>query len=336
MPGADVKGQLSEMTECWRTTLHDRIAMASWRYFWPFPKRDPDGRRLPYVRDPEERKVLGRVLADIVELERLHDKGRLQGSGEQQAARLLEKADPTQLRLDAGLLLLRGLDLVLAEHGDANYVVRQVELALLQEEGSTSLLTWDRLYGKERPRALESYMEKGEVTEEELKPLKAQLGAFVDSRSDFYTVQKARLRMKKRLMWWVTGVTAVLVILLGFAVASEPADLGDQALAVGLAGAVGGSLSGAFRLRDALELGAALREFRPAVLLQPVFGAASALVVLVLMESELIDPLSQTGWAPRTVFGFVAGFSEPFVLDLVKRVAGIEDEIEASRDIRPG
>ena len=81
-------------------------------------------------------------------------------------------------------------------------------------------------------------------------------------------------------------------------------------------------------MRDDLRDLDDLRSFWPAIGVQPLVGATTGLVVLLLMESGTLDIGSDDSghWAGRALLAFVAGFSEPFFLGLVQRVAVIPDK----------
>ena len=68
-----------------------------------------------------------------------------------------------------------------------------------------------------------------------------------------------------------------------------------------------------------------LRAFKPALVVQPLVGAsAGALVFLLLASGALsVGSVDPAAWPSPGVLGFAAGFSEPFFLGLVDRVAGL-------------
>jgi hypothetical protein len=80
-----------------------------------------------------------------------------------------------------------------------------------------------------------------------------------------------------------------------------------------------------------------LRGMRNWMFVQPWVGAAAALAILAVLASGIVKlPGAQSGlqsWAGLAAYGFVAGFSEPFFLGVVARIAGVHDS-EAST--RPG
>ena len=95
-----------------------------------------------------------------------------------------------------------------------------------------------------------------------------------------------------------------------------------------LAGALGSTLSGVLRLRDQLLRMDELRAFKPAMLVQPLVGASAGALVFLLLASRALSvgSLDPAAWPSPGVLGFVAGFSEPFFLGLVDRVAGLPEQ----------
>jgi hypothetical protein len=95
-----------------------------------------------------------------------------------------------------------------------------------------------------------------------------------------------------------------------------------------LAGALGSTLSGVLRLRDQLLRMDELRAFRPAMIVQPLVGASAGALVFLLLASRAfsLGSLDPEAWPSPGVLGFAAGFSEPFFLGLVDRVAGLPEQ----------
>src|SRR5262249_51515228 len=104
------------------------------------------------------------------------------------------------------------------------------------------------------------------------------------------------------------------------------------------AGALGSMLSGILNLRGLRRL-TDLRVFEIGMVVQPLIGAAAGLFLFLLIESGV---LSGVLGLPRTenktgegsilgTYGFIAGFSEPFLLGIVRRVAGAAEENAESR-----
>lgn len=127
------------------------------------------------------------------------------------------------------------------------------------------------------------------------------------------------------LVWICTGLI-LLVLALSAWFAPVDSDFGLLwVLPVAIAGALGGTVSAMYQLRRAGE------ERIPESLLQnlitsgrPLVGAASALFIYAVIQSKLISLIdaSNVTLAVAVVLGFVAGFSEKFVLGAVAKVAG--------------
>jgi len=121
------------------------------------------------------------------------------------------------------------------------------------------------------------------------------------------------------------------VVLLGAYLFVEPGSTFDwgHLTAVALAGALGGVVSAMFQLSrvgeakipDALMHGLITSG-------RPLVGAASALFIYAVMHSGLISLIdaSEVSLKAGLVLGFVAGFSEQFVLGTVAKVAGRDRE----------
>jgi hypothetical protein len=92
---------------------------------------------------------------------------------------------------------------------------------------------------------------------------------------------------------------------------------------------LGATLSGIFRVRDRLTELDDLRSFWPAMRIQPLIGATAGLVTLLILEGGAVklDGTDTSSWAARALLTFVAGFSEPFFLGLVQRVAVVPDKV---------
>lgn len=112
---------------------------------------------------------------------------------------------------------------------------------------------------------------------------------------------------------------------------------GFQHLLVAAAlGAAGSLLSGFYTLRDKARRLNDLRSFRAAMWAQPFVGAVAGLLVFLIIRSGITGLTvavsadapkdMKWAWATFAVYGFLAGFSEPFFLGLVSRVANTADK----------
>jgi hypothetical protein len=291
--------------------------------------------RVPWrgVWDPEVRKHLDRIYAAVVEAERLHEKGAFSRDGGEERVRALLGVQPGSLRtLDVVLEVNERWDQLLIEFGDADFIFGLLESEHSRTDGGTPVITWRTLYGPDQPKSLEHYLDGKDVTEQDLAAARNRLAALYRTRLSSYLLYRARARMKGRVLLWLAVALAILVsfFALTIALAETGASWSDLLLA-GAAGAVGATMSGTFKLRDQIAGLNALREFKVIAVVQPLLGVASALFLLLVLETGLVQiGDADLNWAKIGAVGFVAGFSEPFFLGVVGRVAGIEeDEKEA-------
>ena len=97
---------------------------------------------------------------------------------------------------------------------------------------------------------------------------------------------------------------------------------------VAIVGALGATMSGTLNARDKLIRGSDLRAFSAGLVAQVFLGAASALVLLLLLFSEILEIAGTSSPEGKAVVGFVAGFSEPFFVKTVASVAKLGEESE--------
>jgi hypothetical protein len=83
-----------------------------------------------------------------------------------------------------------------------------------------------------------------------------------------------------------------------------------------------------YKLRDEIQRGLAVREFRATIFALLAVGGAAGLFVDLLLESRLLSLAGTRGttdWAVRGAAAFAAGFSEALFLGVVRRVGGSVD-----------
>jgi hypothetical protein len=116
----------------------------------------------------------------------------------------------------------------------------------------------------------------------------------------------------------------LLVVMIALA-AKFPRTVIVVLLLTAFAGAAGSILGGVLRFRDLSNL-TNIRDLTVGTLAQPFVGGVAALFIFLLLESRIVvlPGISATGppsWQSLGVYGFVAGFSEPFFLGILGRVA---------------
>jgi hypothetical protein len=142
--------------------------------------------------------------------------------------------------------------------------------------------------------------------------------------------RRARLALRSRFFVASLLVLAPLVAALMAVTQRVGDDLSWWTVAVvALAGAVGGTVSGTLKLRGLIRI-TQFRLLGAGLFVQPLIGAAVALFTAFVLLSGVVklpgvDEGSST-WAALAAYGWVAGFSEPFWLGVVRKVAGESGE----------
>jgi hypothetical protein len=182
----------------------------------------------------------------------------------------------------------------------------------------------------ERLRA--KYRKEGKVSPNDLAWVRNCLTRLVRERNDRSrhdrVTEVLKRRMVKRFFF-----PLLLLLTAGFAVtcvlAHQDGAFWRRLLFAAAAGALGGMLSGATKLRDMFAMDD-VRRFSQWIWLQPVFGAAAGLVVFL----AYVKVHRSKDWPGEGLAGFAGGFSEPFFLRTVERLTGSESEPDSSRPAR--
>lgn len=290
--------------------------------------------------NPEFRKVLEIMLEQIDELSRLLE--RRAGFGiplpADTAARLdrLLRRDPAHLRLDGAWHLVESLQLAIVTLSDREsvQVMLENEAALEMREGAWEepwpYSGWGRVRWRDafEPKDLPVLTEYLDHDPEGGTQRAVERLAFLHAmRAENGRKRRTMLMLRARFVVGYTVLLSALVV--AFLWAAIQAS-GSEALSApwvialtAIAGAVGSIVSGVLRLRTLIRT----TEFRllgPGLVAQPLVGAAAALFLLLLMESGLVGlPRTQGegAWAAAAAYGFLAGFLEPFLLGVVRRIA---------------
>jgi hypothetical protein len=266
-----------------------------------------------HLRSPEYRKNLDRVYTAIRDADRLRRAGHLKSHHDEQLERLLLFSDElTALNSDALGLTLESVDQVLVDAGDDKLLdaLLAIEYVRDEDEREGPIPTWSTVHGGARPT--------------ELADKKERLSRLLRVRHSIYALRRAREGTRAtRLAWLAPILTALVLVFIGLATwVAEDASWGEGLL-VAVAGAMGATLAAAFKLRDALARLGDLRTFWYAFAPQMPLGAVAGLFLWIVLESGVVE-VAATGedWAVAVALAFVAGFSEPFLLKTVERIAG--------------
>jgi hypothetical protein len=321
----------------------DRRRRRSRRRWWPIRSRAVGSRT---VGTRLHEKVLGRLLDRLAEarwvLEQL-DPNRPDGrlinlrACLNETRQLLKRHRPSRgFQLDswesAAWEHVVELECALVEIDEPAYLCAQLdeELARSDREATdeASLAS-----GTELLRQVRRTLTDGSTTE---SPTSEQKQAIVvltrryRARNHQQRHDRSRDARKRQLMWSVAIQLPVVVLLLLLLViqtrdcSRDGCGPGDVWLAV-FAGMLGAGISGLRRLRDEFLRLADMQAFPPAYLAQLVIGAGFGVVALLLTDVGVLPDLPRVAAAPSAsvaVYAFLAGFSEPFVIGAIGRLAG--------------
>jgi len=278
---------------------------------------------------PELTKVRERVVRETEEIHRLLSlNGGAVAPGVARQLHDVFKIDPTSRSIEQAWQIADALKLLALQLGDGAYVE-----SLLANEArrarAGSRLSWNGYFEPEELTELLSAYRSGDPTPEQQRRALERLHFVLERRVDDGAHVRARVAMQRRYFIRTSALLGVLAVALGLAIVLAGEVSGWAVASAALAGALGGSLAGAFRLRSMMTI-AGLRSVFGWLIVQPIVGASAALFITLLITSGLIG-LPGTGGAGAdatilAAYGFVAGYSEPFLLGVVGKIAGATTE----------
>lgn len=305
----------------------DLLSFSVWRH----PLRRPKG--------AEKRKLLRRLHASIREVPCLSDE-----DGRRRAMELLKWPDGAEypkprLSRDVVAELVDAWDQLLITHGPSSFVCAVVATEHVRDKRKKGPTTWRDVFGT--PLSSEEAEKKCaavKAQDRDGKPVRGMLSELYSARATLYESERARTMTKASYIWALAPL--LLFLIAGLAVVikevGNPGPSGDRILAAALAGGLGGAVSGMYKLRDQINQISQVRAFPPAMVVQVLIGAAAGLLLLLVVVSGLISPdWGGKKWAQAAVFGFAAGFSEPFFLGVVGKVADAAPDKAAPDEAAP-
>jgi hypothetical protein len=256
---------------------------------------------------------------------------------------------------------LRRMTLLL---GDDSYLLAQLANEKVRNADESASLKWGRYIDGARLDDLLKVYQDGQVTPAHRAQAIEYLSLVYSGRSNDGRHQRATVNLRRRYLNALTVTLTVLLFLLmlsTYFVSNEhlqfrPADgFMDMAkslwefpakylfndpqvrlfIVAAFTGGIGSVLSGFFKLRDKVVGIQDLRSFKAAMWAQPFVGATIGVIFYLLVASGIFSlgavnassgkPLS-IPWSLLGIYCFFAGFSEPFFLGVVQRVAGEADK----------
>jgi hypothetical protein len=284
-------------------------------------------------KNPELAKALAHVQSYVAEARNLLDlddeQAPLRTAEARQRLRDLLTRDVHRLSIDSAWELANQLKRELLVLGDGAYVWAQLEYEAQREKKREKWHRWSDHFAAKKLQRLIDARANGSVDPTTHLEAVRSLRKLYELRAEAGLERRARAAQKCR---YLTALIPILLLLLA-ALSATIAEVGRDGLwkeiaLAASAGALGATLSGIFRVRDRLTELDDLRSFWPAMRIQPLIGATAGLVTLLIMESGAVKLGHRDThlWAARALFIFVAGFSEPFFLGLVQRIAVVPDK----------
>jgi hypothetical protein len=284
-------------------------------------------------QSPELAKALAFVQRYVSEARALldldDDQAPLRTAQVREHLRDLLNRDVDKLSIDSAWELANELKRHLLVLGDISYVWAQLEYEAERDKKPGKWHRWSEHLPTSKLRALIAAREQGTIDRAVHLDAVRSLRMLYELRAEEGLDRRARAAQKCRYL----NALIVFLLLSLVALSASIHEVGRTGVWKSLvlaasAGALGAVLSGTFRVRDRLVELDDLRSFWPAMRIQPLIGATAGLVTLLVLETGAVDlgAAAQASWAAIALFTFASGFSEPFFLGLVERVAVVPDK----------
>jgi hypothetical protein len=277
---------------------------------------------------PELVKVLGFVQDEVGEASRLRaNRKQIDAALDDELKVTLERAEIDTT--DRGWEVLGVLKRLNLRLGDHSYIAGLLEYENTHAREAAHWHTWDQHFEPGELRKLLTAYRSGRVSPSQRATAVDRLTTLYRKRAEAGRNRRAQVALKELYLKRLAIALLLLLVLLGASAdMSSNRSLWREFTLAAFAGALGSTLSGVLRLRDQLVRLDELRAFRPAMRVQPLVGASAGALVFMLLSSHAVSggSISPTAWSSPGLLGFVAGFSEPFFLGLVDRIAVLPDK----------
>ena len=294
------------------------------------------------ARDPELNKALGYVRATVGEIRRVLalPSDDLSLCNAEIKARLRDTLDVPvgKLTIDLAWELYTDLKGLLPFLGNADDVAARLDTEAERGNDTSRWHPWTQHFSADELQRLRDNYDHEPVDPRLHRLAAAKLSFIYARRAEAGRERRAKAAQKRRYLILLAPFLLVLQVVLVLAIdaASDEEGVWKQIFVAGTAGALGATLAGTMKIRDDLRELDDLRSFWPAMIVQPLVGATAGLIVLLVIETGTLDGGGASGsWAGRALVSFAAGFSEPFFLGLVQRVAVIPDKKDEPVEAAP-
>lgn len=269
--------------------------------------------------DPEIVRVWGRIIDELAEIQLLLARAEKVQPGAVSALESLLATQPEAGRpwtLDFARTFDHSLRELVPLFADATY--------LRGAFGSKNIRKrFEQAFGEQRLADVDKCLREALCKPEHIETITAELRTVSLYRANDQRKDHARLAIRAATLRWMLMLLLLLVLGTGAVLAWAGDTTGSFVLVAASTGALGSVLSGFFRLRDDLHRLSDLRAFGAVLFVQPLVGAAAGLFAFLAVDAGVLDiPTSGSApsYTPYGVYGFIAGFSEPFLLGVVKRL----------------
>jgi hypothetical protein len=298
------------------------------------------GRWAPRHRvDPELRKALGVIQTRLSETRRLLALRKTDVTLRNAAAVTelvsLVRRDPATLDIDGAWELAGALKRLNLRFADREFLTSRLEYEQRRAAATGQWHGWNTHFEAQELIDLLAAFRARQATENDHRRAVDRLTFLYLQREEAGRDRRARAALKRLYLsrLWVV----LLLLLAGFGVAINVATTWDIWEAVVLticAGGLGSTLSGIFKVRDQLVQLDELRSFWPAMRVQPLIGACGGLILFLALRSNAVSLGSVShGLSGMGLAAFAAGFSEPFFIGTVQRVAVVPDKPAAPASV---
>ncbi|HKQ51626.1 MAG TPA: hypothetical protein VJT74_04600 [Pyrinomonadaceae bacterium] len=286
---------------------------------------------------PELLKVYGIIHGHLVEVQRLLALKEMKSAGSSAALEsqyrslLAPKTDELRdINIHAAWEYAGALERFLLTAGDEEYLYTRL-LAEDRRERTSKLGAWSEYLACEKLAELLKDFKTRPVPPNSISRAREYLSYVYAGRIRYARHERAREELRASYLNRLTIFLTSLLFLLLLCIKLVESQRLNSVVTASVMGALGSTLSGFYKLRDEAGGITALRAFRSAMWAQPFVGAVVGVLLWFLLQSGMVtigagSSGGEPSWTKLSLLCFVAGFSEPFFLGLVQRVAGAADK----------
>lgn len=178
-----------------------------------------------------------------------------------------------------------------------------------------------KVFDERRLTAVEQTLTQDHPTPEDVARIADDLRKVMMHRANKRRKSQAKLGLRASMLRSMLIQLSLFVVATGVVLAVAGQSTAWFVVVAVFTAALGSILSAFFKLRDELDTLTDLRAFRAALVVQPFFGAAAGLFAFLAVRADVLHlPAHTASFTPYGVYGFLAGFSEPFLFGVVRRL----------------